>query len=185
MTSYITKPTIGQCALLELLGQEEPGYFAPTYEEQIARARDRLIDLTDRDFGYDPRAWYDHLVETGEGHFLFQDGHLELPEKIEAVTADPKWCEAVKLITELKLMEFLRQRDVRRESAQYEAEVEWRGRIRPCPKCGTEFKSVQDRGQCPGCAHVFCASHPGGPTDWWMKIWANWKVHCFLDQRSE
>ena len=34
----------------------------------------------------------------------------------------------------------------------------WAGRERPCPKCQTMFTSVQDRGTCPNCRHVFYAS---------------------------
>lgn len=37
-------------------------------------------------------------------------------------------------------------------------ELQWYKRERACPKCGTSFVSVQCKGQCPNCGHVFFAS---------------------------
>jgi hypothetical protein len=34
----------------------------------------------------------------------------------------------------------------------------WRGRERVCPKCQTPFTSIQDKGSCPECKHLFYAS---------------------------
>lgn len=34
----------------------------------------------------------------------------------------------------------------------------WAGRERDCPKCGTTFTSVQDKGSCPACQYTFYAS---------------------------
>lgn len=36
----------------------------------------------------------------------------------------------------------------------------WSGQERSCPRCDTLFVSVQDRGACPSCQHVFYASDP-------------------------
>lgn len=46
-----------------------------------------------------------------------------------------------------------------------EADAQWRGRPRACPRCGTRFVSVQDKGACPSCRHVFHASEDDGPQD--------------------
>lgn len=43
---------------------------------------------------------------------------------------------------------------------------------RICPKCGADFQSVQDRGQCPQCRYTFCAStgRPPEPPDWGQPV---------------
>lgn len=43
---------------------------------------------------------------------------------------------------------------------------EWKGKERTCPLCGTTFRSIRDRGQCPNCRHVFHASDPEHPHDY-------------------
>jgi len=49
--------------------------------------------------------------------------------------------------------EEFKQRQVERERRH----AIWAGKTRSCPRCGTEFVSVQDRGACPSCRHVFYA----------------------------
>lgn len=41
----------------------------------------------------------------------------------------------------------------------------WAGVERTCPRCQTRFRSVQDRGQCRNCKHVFFASRPDADAD--------------------
>jgi hypothetical protein len=47
-----------------------------------------------------------------------------------------------------------------RTLAREQADAHWRGRPRACPQCETGFTSVQSRGACPSCGHVFDASPP-------------------------
>jgi len=44
----------------------------------------------------------------------------------------------------------------------------WSRKNRTCPRCGTNFRSVQNKGACPQCRHQFLASHPDNPGDWPM-----------------
>ena len=59
----------------------------------------------------------------------------------------------------------------RQEAAVDDAERNWASKERECPKCKTGFTSVQNRGACPACGYVFCASHPElGDASWWCEI---------------
>jgi hypothetical protein len=53
--------------------------------------------------------------------------------------------------------------DHRRKEAIESLEREWSRQERPCPRCGTRFVSVRNRGRCPSCLHTFLASHPDNP----------------------
>lgn len=50
----------------------------------------------------------------------------------------------------------------RQAQAIRDVDAMWAGKDRPCPKCGTVFRSRQNRGGCPSCGHIFHASHPYG-----------------------
>ena len=77
----------------------------------------------------------------------------------------PREAEASNLCDELTAC------DKRQRDAQHAAEREWSGKARSCPKCQTEFRSVQNKGQCPNCRHMFYASHPASGNDmWWLTI---------------
>ena len=79
--------------------------------------------------------------------------------------------QAVSLANSESLIERLTEPDERQRDAIDRAEREWAGKPRLCPKCGSEFKSVRDRGQCTNCSHIFYASHPEtGNAKWWLEI---------------
>lgn len=129
--------------------------------EGIARGRQHLILTTREDFGYSPLAWHDYLVETNAGGYKWGNGHLSYRKAIESVLVDNDWQQAVAVAESECLLEELTERDARRRHEAQQADLYWSGKSRRCPKCNTEFKSVQDRGQCTKCAHVFYASHVG------------------------
>lgn len=139
--------------------------------EGIARGRQHLVRITHKDFGYDLHAWHDYLTETNDGGYNWSRRHPGYPKEIECAVSDPDWQQAVALAESDCLLERLTERDTRQRRAVDRAEREWAGKTRPCPRCGTGFKSVRDRGQCPGCAYIFYASHPEtGQEMWWLKI---------------
>jgi len=46
-----------------------------------------------------------------------------------------------------------------------EVDAQWPGKPRACPRCGSEFVSNFNRGQCPKCGHLFFASNPSAGND--------------------
>ena len=137
--------------------------------EGIARGRQWLVRITQQDFGYDLRAWHDHLTETNAGGYKWSNKHRGYPKQIESILADADWQSDVAFAVAESLFERLTDRDLRQRRAIDLAQREWAGKTRPCPKCGAEFKSVGDRGQCTNCTHIFYASHPAlGNVMWWL-----------------
>jgi hypothetical protein len=139
----------------------------PTLSEGIARGRLMLKTYTQQDFGYDPKAWHDHLAETKRYYFRSRSRPGVYPQDVLSVLENPDWIDAVRTAESTLLMEQIQkeQRDMR--DAIDRAEREWSGKLRKCPKCQATFKSVGDRGQCPPCRHLFYASHPAGDPEWW------------------
>ena len=45
------------------------------------------------------------------------------------------------------------------------SDKDWSGQERTCPKCGASFTSIQDKGACPDCRHVFYASEAMSMSD--------------------
>jgi hypothetical protein len=139
--------------------------------EGIARGRQDLIRITRKDFRYDLRAWHDYLTETNEGGYKWGNRHRGIAKAIETAQSDADWQQAVEFAVSQSLLEQLSERDDRQREAVDRAERQWAGKIRTCPKCGTEFRSVRNRGQCPSCSHIFFASHPEtGRKMWWTNI---------------
>jgi NADH pyrophosphatase NudC (nudix superfamily) len=139
--------------------------------EGIARGRQSLVRLTQHDFGYDLRAWHDYLIETNAGGYKWSNRHRGYPKEIESALSDSDWQRDVAFAVTESLLERLSERDLRQRLAVDRAEREWAGKTRTCQKCGTEFKSVGDRGQCTTCSNIFYASHPEtGNKMWWLEI---------------
>ncbi|MHC4086675.1 MAG: PHD finger domain-containing protein [Planctomycetota bacterium] len=69
------------------------------------------------------------------------------------------WRKGIKIngAEELFLKYFCREE---RMKACAELDKVWKGKERECPKCKTVFTSIQNKGGCPKCGFVFCASHP-------------------------
>jgi hypothetical protein len=133
--------------------------------EGLARGRQRLVIATGQDFGYDLRAWNEYLIKNGK-----RRNSKRRAIDVESRLADPDWQAAARFAEETSLLERLVDRDHRRREAQDQAEREWSGKLRPCSRCATVFRSVQDRGQCPACGHGFFASHPDSTGLWWLEI---------------
>ena len=139
--------------------------------EGIARGRQQLARMTGRDFGYDLMAWHNHLVESNVGGYRSAGRHGGYPDAIQRALGNREWQAAVRLAEAESLFEKLNERDARQRDAIDRADRAWAGKPRSCPRCGTEFTSVQDRGQCTKCSHIFCASHPeSGSSTWWLEI---------------
>ena len=80
-------------------------------------------------------------------------------------------CDAAVTIAEqTQLFDKLVADDKKIRQVTADAEREWAGRERVCPKCDVSFRSVGDRGQCPACYHTFFASHPDGDPNWWRNV---------------
>lgn len=62
----------------------------------IRLGRKWLVDITGEDFGYDPRAWHDHLRATDAGGYRWSNKHLGFPKRIERATNDEDWQRAVR-----------------------------------------------------------------------------------------
>jgi hypothetical protein len=139
----------------------------PTKAEGIARGRYLLIKYTRQDFGYDLKAWHDHLATTKQYSPTSRNKAGTYPEGILNALDDPNWIEAVRIAETTALLERIQNEEQQLRQATHHAERQWGGKERECPKCHTTFKSVQDLGQCPQCAFMFFASHPDGDADWW------------------
>jgi hypothetical protein len=142
-----------------------------TLPEGIARGRMGLIQTTGQDFGYDLRAWHNYLIETEAGGYKWAGGHRRYAKEIEGAMANDQWLRSVDSAETESLLERLTEQEDRQRAAHERAEREWAGKLRCCPKCAIEFRSVRDRGQCPRCGHIFYASHPMlGNVMWWLQI---------------
>jgi rubrerythrin len=127
----------------------------------MARGLQQLRMMTRADFGYDLNA----------GGYKWSNKHRGYPKQIEDALADPEWIAAAEMAESTNLCDELTARDKRQRDAQDVAEREWSGKSRACPNCQTGFTSVQNKGQCPNCRHMFHASHPEGGNDmWWLAI---------------
>ncbi len=157
--------------MLLMTGGSHPLMHFDSRAEGIAHGRQQLIESTDQDFGYDLEAWHDYLIETGAGGYKWSNKHLGFSTAIESALADDEWRRVVALAESESLLERITERDARQRDAVDRAERQWAGQLRCCPKCGTEFKSVRDRGQCTECSYIFYASHPEtGREMWWLEI---------------
>lgn len=139
----------------------------PTVAEGIAQGRHMLIKYTRRDFGYDLKAWHDHLATTKtDSPYSRRKPSVYSKELLAALDSSVR-IEAVRIAQSMSLLERIQSEERQQRDATLRAEREWSGKQRPCPKCNTTFKSVQDRGQCPKCGFMFFASHPNNDPDWW------------------
>ena len=142
----------------------------PTLAEGIAQGRHLLIKCTRQDFGYDLRAWHDHIAEAKSDvpHSRSKPGVY--PTSILESLENPDWIEAVRIAESTSVLDKIQSDERKQWRATDEAERFWGGRDRECPKCNRTFRSVRDRGQCPDCRYVFFASHPDGAADWWREL---------------
>lgn len=139
--------------------------------EGIARGRQWLMKTARKDFGYDVRAWHEYLLETDDGGYRWDNGHRGFAKSIERVLADEEWQACVAEAEATNLCQRLIDRDRRQREAFEQADRQWGGKMRACPKCSTEFKSVGNKGHCPNCLHLFYASHPDkARAAWWREI---------------
>ena len=128
-----------------------------------------LIRCTRCDFGYDAKAWHDHLAERKLYSYQSRMKPGVYPEGLLRATDDPSWNAAVQVAESEMLHERIQNEQRQYRLAQDRTDKQWAGKTRACPKCDTTFNSRQDRGQCPDCGHIFYASHPDGNNDWWRE----------------
>jgi hypothetical protein len=135
--------------------------------EGITRGRQRLVAITRHDFGFDLKAWHDHLALTKSYNYGSIERPGTYPKSVLDALDDPDWIAATEFAARTQLLSKLIAADKQQRYATATVEREWAYRERPCPQCNTIFESVGDRGQCPTCYCVFFASHPDdGPNGW-------------------
>ena len=87
--------TPAQGAMFMMLGTELPRLQRKALEETISDGRAMLRRITGRDFFYDLHAWHRYLSESADGLYCWCDGHLHMPEQIEAAIQNADWQHAV------------------------------------------------------------------------------------------
>lgn len=140
--------------------------------EGIAHGRLMLIRCARQDYGYDPKAWHDHLAELKLYASRSRMKPGVYPVGVLRATGDSKWRDAVQLAESEELLERIQSEQRHYLNACDRADGKWAGKARTCPACNTAFTSRQDRGQYPECGLIFFASHPDGNDNWWREEWA-------------
>jgi ribosomal protein S27AE len=128
--------------------------------EGIARGRLGLTQITGCDFGYDIKAWFDHLAQHKMYDIACRSKPGNYPGFVLTALENPDWLNAVEQAEAGLEFETIRKELQRSQSARRDAELKWSGQERTCPKCKTSFTSIKDRGQCTQCGFVFLASNP-------------------------
>ena len=141
----------------------------PSLAEGIARGRLCLHQITSCDFGFDVKSWFDYLAQNKlyDAYGRSKPGHY--PGMVLAALGDQEWVRAVQTAESEKLFDIFREEYQRRKTAIENGELNWAGKPRCCPKCGTSFTSIKDRGQCTRCGNIFMASNPIGNPEWWRE----------------
>ena len=94
-------------------------------ETCIIEGRRMLIDITGKDYGYDLQKWHDHLKESREGGYTWQDT-IDLPKVMKEALASKEWHEVVQRLPEeietergklKKAAELRRLRKLRRDAS--------------------------------------------------------------------
>ena len=62
--------------------------------EGMARGLQYLRRASRTDFGYDLRAWHEHLLETDAGGYKWSNNYRAYPKQIESALSDPEWLAA-------------------------------------------------------------------------------------------
>jgi hypothetical protein len=79
----------------QLLGQNLPMGPQQSLPERIQTGHRFLVQITGRDFGYDPQAWHQYLRESNKGGYRWSNKHLGMPRCIEQALRDPAWRQAI------------------------------------------------------------------------------------------
>lgn len=132
----------------------------PSPAEGITRGRLTLHQITGCDFGFDVKSWFDYLAQNEmlDAFGRSKPGHY--PGIVLTALGDQEWNRAVQTAESEMLFETLREEFHRRKAAIENSEFNWAGKPRCCPKCGTTFTSIKDRGQCTKCGYISMASNP-------------------------
>ncbi|MEL7498314.1 MAG: hypothetical protein AAFN77_11945 [Planctomycetota bacterium] len=141
----------------------------PSLTEGIARGRLHLTQITGKDFGYDIKRWFDHLVLSKIYDAAGRTKPGNYPGIILTALENPEWLAAVNTAEAESTFETIRDELQRIQSARRNAERYWSGQERTCPKCETTFLSIKDRGQCTQCGFIFLASNPSANPEWWRE----------------
>lgn len=159
--------TPSQSAMFLMTHGSLPMLSYDSLAEGITRGRQRLVSITRHDFGFDLKAWHDHLALTKSYNYRSIERPGTYPNSVLEALDDPEWIAATEFAERTQLLARLNADDKMQKDAIATAERAWADRDRSCPRCNTNFQSVGDRGQCPSCYHVFYASHPDGDPNWW------------------
>ena len=88
------RATLGQLAVVLLCGEELPLSNRRTLAERIVEGRRLLVQITGRDYGFDPRRWHEHLKETGQGGYSWRSDHV-VPRVLQEALASEEWQRVV------------------------------------------------------------------------------------------
>ena len=87
--------TPAQIGVRLICGESLPRVTHESLEERIKRGHDFLVCITGKGFGYDLRAWHDHLKESRQGGYT-HGRNIDLPKMMKAALASSAWQEAVR-----------------------------------------------------------------------------------------
>jgi hypothetical protein len=58
-----------------------------------------LVRITGKDFGYDLKAWHNHLKKSSQGGYTY-GRNIALPRIMQDALESTKWQEAVRILTQ-------------------------------------------------------------------------------------
>ena len=86
--------TPAQIAVRLICGQDVPPHES-SLRDRIKEGRDFLVSITGRDFGYDLRAWHEHLKKSRQGGYTY-GRNVELPRMMKIALQSEEWQSAVR-----------------------------------------------------------------------------------------
>lgn len=90
--------TPSQIAVQLICGIPLPHGSGGALLDHIREGHDLLVRMTDEDFGYDLRAWHDHLKESREGGYAY-GRNVILPRVMADALRSVEWQQAVRELT--------------------------------------------------------------------------------------
>jgi hypothetical protein len=90
--------TTAQLAIHLICGESLPTAREESLPERVRRGHDFLVSITGEDFGYDLKAWHNHLKESRQGGYTY-GRNIVLPRIMKAALQSTEWHEAVRTQT--------------------------------------------------------------------------------------
>jgi hypothetical protein len=87
--------TPAQIAVRFICGEYLPFGPEETLLQRIRQGHDFLVSITGKDFGYDLKAWHNHLKESRQGGYTF-GRNIVLPRIMQTALQSIEWQEAVR-----------------------------------------------------------------------------------------